>query len=100
MLKARAPRPPKYGTKVVVALIFCWVAPGTTCTHHRARRPAAAAQRAAAALALPGPSTRTSHTRWAIDVADGLNVDLQPAVVAADARHVSSVVVQMHDDGA
>jgi hypothetical protein len=36
---------------------------------------------------------------YRVRVADGLNLDLQPTVVAADAR-LSSVVVQLPDDGA
>ncbi len=41
----------------------------------------------------------SSRTRWVFDVAGGLNVDRQPTVVAADARHVSSVAGQLHEDG-
>lgn len=54
---------------------------------------------AAAAIALPGRNTRTSHVHWRIDVAGELDVDLEPTVVAADARHLSSVVLQLHGNG-
>lgn len=54
---------------------------------------------AAAAIALPGVGTTTSHTHWEIDVAGGLDVDLEPTVVAADARHLCTVALRLHDDG-
>jgi urease accessory protein len=54
---------------------------------------------AAATLALPGASTRTSYARWEIDVTGSLDVDLEPTVIAADARHVSGVALHLHDDG-
>jgi urease accessory protein len=54
---------------------------------------------AAATLALPGANTRTSHARWEIDVTGSLDVDLEPTVIAAAARHVSSVALYLHDDG-
>ena len=50
---------------------------------------------AAASVALPGPGTRTSHSCWMIEVAGELDVDLEPTIVAADARHLSEVRVQL-----
>jgi urease accessory protein len=54
---------------------------------------------AAATVALPGVETDTSHACWEIDVAGELDVDLQPTVVAAAARHVSAVTMRLHEDG-
>ena len=54
---------------------------------------------AAAAVALPGASTLTSRTHWEIEATGSLDVDLEPTVVAAAARHVSSVVLFLHDEG-
>lgn len=54
---------------------------------------------AAATVALPGPGTPTSHAHWRIEVSGCLDLDLEPTVVAADARHVSSVALFLHDDG-
>ena len=54
---------------------------------------------AAATLALPGPDSPTSRARWEIEVAGSLDVDLEPTVVAAAARHLSSVNLRVHDDG-
>jgi urease accessory protein len=54
---------------------------------------------AAAAVALPGPGTATSHAGLRFEVAGHLDVDLEPTVVAADARHLSHVLVDLHDDG-
>lgn len=53
---------------------------------------------AAATVALPGANTLTSHTHWAVDVLGSLDIDLEPTVVAADARHVSSGTLIMHKD--
>jgi urease accessory protein len=53
---------------------------------------------AAATVALPGANTNTSHTRWAIDAFGSLDVDLEPTVVAADARHLSEGTLTMHGD--
>lgn len=44
---------------------------------------------AAATVALPGVDTLTSHAHWEIDVTGTLDVDLEPTVVAASARHLS-----------
>lgn len=54
---------------------------------------------AAATVALPGAQTPTSHSCWQIEVTGTLDVDLEPTVVAAAARHVSRVVLQLHDEG-
>ncbi|WP_204807359.1 urease accessory protein UreD [Mycobacterium riyadhense] len=54
---------------------------------------------AAATVALPGPRTPASHARWRIDVSGTLDLDLEPTVVAASARHWSWVVLALHDDG-
>ncbi|MBY0441125.1 MAG: urease accessory protein UreD [Mycobacteriaceae bacterium] len=54
---------------------------------------------AAAALVLPGPHTTTSQACWELDVSGILDVDLQPTVVAATARHMSSAVVRLCDEG-
>lgn len=53
---------------------------------------------AAAAVALPGADTVMSHANWEIDVTGTLDVDLEPTVVAAAARHVSAVVLRLHDN--
>lgn len=53
---------------------------------------------AAATVALPGASTPTSHARWEIEVTGSLDVDLEPTVIAAAARHVSRVALFLHDD--
>ena len=49
---------------------------------------------AAATVALPGPVTPTSHAWWTVEVAGDLDVDLEPTVVAAAARHLSSFSVR------
>ena len=54
---------------------------------------------AAAAVALPGASSLTSHARWEIEVTGSLDVDLEPTVVAAAARPVSRGALFLHDDG-
>ena len=54
---------------------------------------------AAATVALPGANTLTSQASWDIEVSGGLDVDLEPTVVAADARHVSTVVLFLRGDG-
>lgn len=54
---------------------------------------------AAATVALPGPETPTSHAHWEIEVTGCLDLDLEPTVVAAAARHVSSVALSLHDEG-
>lgn len=54
---------------------------------------------AAATVALPGATTPTSHARLHLSVAGSLDVDLEPTVVAAAARHVSSVAVFLRGQG-
>ena len=54
---------------------------------------------AAATVALPGAAAPTSHANWTVEVTGTLDVDLEPTVVAAAARHVSSVAVFLHDAG-
>lgn len=54
---------------------------------------------AAATMALPGADTPTSHAHWQLEVTGCLDVDLEPTVVAAAARHVSSVALLLHDEG-
>jgi urease accessory protein len=54
---------------------------------------------AAATLALPGAGDPTSHAHWDIEVRGQLDVDLEPTVVAADARHVSTVRLSLRNDG-
>lgn len=54
---------------------------------------------AAGTLALPGPDTPTSRAHWAVEVSGMLDVDLEPTIVSADARHLSEVDVVLHDDG-
>jgi len=53
---------------------------------------------AAAGVVLPGPGTRESHSCWTIEVAGELDVDLEPTIVAADARHLSEVRVELAED--
>jgi urease accessory protein len=54
---------------------------------------------AAATVVLPGASTMTSRAHWDIEVTGSLDIDLEPTVVAAAARHLSSVVLLLRDDG-
>jgi len=54
---------------------------------------------AAATVALPGPATPTSHAQWTLEVAGDLDFDLEPTVVAADARHLSGISLRLHDEG-
>jgi urease accessory protein len=54
---------------------------------------------AAATVALPGASTLTSHAHWEIEVSGSLDIDLEPTVVAATARHLSTVALFLRDDG-
>lgn len=53
---------------------------------------------AAATVALPGPDDPTSHAYWEIEVEGSLDIDLEPTVVAAAARHESSIRVFARDD--
>lgn len=54
---------------------------------------------AAATVALPGPVSPTSHAWWTVEVAGDLDVDLEPTVVAATARHLASISLRLHDEG-
>jgi urease accessory protein len=53
---------------------------------------------AAAAVVLPGAGSLTSHARWDIEVSGDLDIDLEPTIVAAAARHVSTVTLTLRDD--
>ncbi|MFY2860820.1 urease accessory protein UreD [Mycobacterium sp. THU-M104] len=53
---------------------------------------------AAASVALPGPATPTSRARWEVEVAGDLDIDLEPTVVAAHARHLSDISVLLHEE--
>lgn len=53
----------------------------------------------AATVALPGPVSPISRAWWTVEVAGDLDIDLEPTVVAATARHLSSVSVLLHDEG-
>lgn len=52
----------------------------------------------AAGIVLPGAATRESQARWDVEVAGELDVDPEPTVVAADARHLNDVRIQLADD--
>jgi urease accessory protein len=52
---------------------------------------------AAATMALPGATTTQSHAHWHIEAAGELDVDPEPTIVAADARHLSEVTVCLAD---
>ncbi|VAZ75858.1 Urease accessory protein UreD [Mycobacterium persicum] len=52
---------------------------------------------AAGTVALPGVETPTSQAHWDIEVTGILDVDLEPTVVAAAARHLSTVALRLHD---
>ncbi|SPM36680.1 Urease accessory protein UreH [Mycobacterium rhizamassiliense] len=54
---------------------------------------------AAATVVLPGANSPTSHARWDIEVSGELDIDLEPTIVAAAARHVSTVALVLRDDG-
>lgn len=54
---------------------------------------------AAATVVLPGADSATSHARWDIEVSGELDIDLEPTIVAAAARHLSTVTLTLHDDG-
>jgi urease accessory protein len=49
----------------------------------------------AATIVLPGPRTRESLSRWEIDCAGEIDVDVEPTVVAADSRHHSDVRIEL-----
>lgn len=52
-----------------------------------------------ATLALPDGDRTTSHSRFELDVEGSLDMDLEPTVVAADSRHLSSVALRLGDAG-
>ncbi|WP_445165234.1 urease accessory protein UreD [Mycolicibacterium sp. Dal123E01] len=52
---------------------------------------------AAATVALPGATTTQSHARWHVEAAGELDLDLEPTIVAADARHLSDLTVRLAD---
>ncbi|AFM17562.1 urease accessory protein UreH [Mycolicibacterium chubuense NBB4] len=52
---------------------------------------------AAATVALPGPGTPESHATWTLEVAGHLDLDPQPTIVAAAARHFASTRVELSD---
>ncbi|MEB3032731.1 urease accessory protein UreD [[Mycobacterium] nativiensis] len=54
---------------------------------------------AAATVVLPGAATLTSHADWQIEVAGELDIDLEPTIVAADARHACLTALHLHDGG-
>lgn len=54
---------------------------------------------AAATIALPGAVARESHACWQFDVAGELDLDAQPTIVAADARHYSQSRLRMAEAG-
>lgn len=60
---------------------------------------ALAVRSTAASIVLPGPATPESRAWWEIDAAGELDLDPEPTVVAASARHISEVRVSV-DDGA
>jgi hypothetical protein len=99
MLKARAPRPTRYGTKVVAALILLLGDAGGHLHSSSSRPPgcgrAARPPPSRGVSRTPGRRTPAGRSTWPVVS----TVDLQPTVVAADARHVSSVAVQLHEDG-
>lgn len=50
---------------------------------------------AAATVALPGADSTTSHARWEIDVSGCLDLELEPTIIAANARHFSEVTLAL-----
>lgn len=54
----------------------------------------------AATLVLPGAGCTESHSTWDLEVDGELDVDPQPTVVAADARHHTSTRVRVGESGA
>ncbi|MGY4709313.1 urease accessory protein UreD [Mycolicibacterium sp. CBM1] len=52
---------------------------------------------AAATVVLPGAGTRESRSCWTFEVGGELDVDPEPTVVAADARHLSHVRAALSD---
>jgi urease accessory protein len=54
---------------------------------------------AAATVALPGAATTQSRACWHVEAAGELDIDPEPTVVAADARHLTEVTVCLDDTG-
>ncbi|MGK2881724.1 MAG: urease accessory protein UreD [Mycobacterium sp.] len=54
---------------------------------------------AAAMMALPSAKERTSHSRWTLDCAGVLDIDMEPTIVAADARHMTELRIAIADSG-
>jgi urease accessory protein len=54
---------------------------------------------AAAMVPLPGPTSLESHSIWTLDVEGELDVDPQPTVVAAAARHLTSTRLNLAGSG-
>ncbi|MEB3049591.1 urease accessory protein UreD [Mycolicibacter sp. MYC123] len=54
---------------------------------------------AAATVVLPGATTLTSQANWQMEVAGDLEVDLEPTIVAADARHACVTAVHLCGGG-
>lgn len=52
---------------------------------------------AAATIALPGATSTDSHACWLIEAAGELDVDPEPTIVAADARHLTELTVCLDD---
>lgn len=53
----------------------------------------------AAAVALPGRDSRESSAHWDLDVAGDLDIDPEPTIVAADARHLGTARIRLTGDG-
>lgn len=53
---------------------------------------------AAATVALPGAKSLLSHACWTVEAAGAVDIDLEPTVVAADARHESEIRVALDGD--
>jgi len=53
----------------------------------------------AATVALPGAATAESRATWALEVAGELDLDPQPTVVAADSRHITSILLTLGSQG-
>lgn len=54
---------------------------------------------AAATIALPSVGERTSHGCWSVEVAGSLDIELEPTIVAADARHHAALSASVDGGG-
>jgi urease accessory protein len=54
---------------------------------------------AAATVVLPSAATRESQSCWDVDVAGELDLDPQPTVIAADARHLTQTRLRLTGSG-